>query len=54
MSFICPVANAAMSPLQASAHLGLMLGVVVAGLIFLAAGAIAYRRDRVPASSQPE
>lgn len=49
MTFICPVANASMAPLQASIHMGLMLSVVVAGLIFLAFGVVAWRRERAAA-----
>jgi hypothetical protein len=44
MTFVCPIANAAMAPWQAAVHGGLMLGVVAAGAIFLVSGLIAYRR----------
>jgi hypothetical protein len=45
MAFLCPIAAESMSALQFSIHVGLMLSVVVAGIIFLAAGLIAYRRE---------
>jgi hypothetical protein len=44
MTFICPIANAAMAPWQAAAHAGLMMGVLAAGAIFLVSGIVAFRR----------
>jgi hypothetical protein len=44
MTFVCPIAHATMPAWQAAVHVGLMVGVLVAGAILLASGVVAYRR----------
>lgn len=53
MTFVCPIANAAVAPWQAAVHGGLMAGVVVAGAIFLVAALAAFRASEGP-PARPE
>ena len=54
MTFICPIAaGSAGLGWQGAVHLGLLAGLVVAGLVFLAFAFVAYRRDVRAGSQDP-